>query len=538
MAEALPDLGVLFLDAQATGASPAHGAVLELAHARARATEKLEEADAAWVELPRGVRVSRIVRELTGYTDGCAALAIPARDAWGRVASAAAALQPDGAAPTLIHFAQFETPFLVDLHARFGAGAPFPLEIVCVHAIARRLFPDLPRSNIRALAGFLGHTTPHERRARDHVLATAHVWSLLVPRLAERGVDTWDALRAFLGSTRSRRSKRTYPMDKAIRAALPDAPGVYRFKRSNGDVLYVGKATSLKKRVAAHYAGAKRAPARAQEMLTQALDVEFTPTPTPLDAALLEVDEIKRLDPPYNVHLRERRAWFVSRTLDDASELPSDAHPLGPLPAPNATFGLGAILAFRATGDASPLVRARAMEVPMAFAPDEPSFRAAFAAFEAAHRLGPRRGRDLAVLRAATRISLRDDVDPETPTEDVRVWDEARIVRHLERAASAGARILLRARWLTLLAAARVEIVDLGVARAFEPSDPAPGGLRARQARFDGATYDRMRVLNTELKRILTGEQRVRGDVTVTVQLGGRVARLEGARLAALLLRT
>jgi len=55
-------------------------------------------------------------------------------------------------------------------------------------------------------------------------------------------------LLAFLGATPSRRSKRTFPMDKALRAALPDAPGVYRFKRSNGDILYVGKATSLKKR--------------------------------------------------------------------------------------------------------------------------------------------------------------------------------------------------------------------------------------------------------------------------------------------------
>ncbi|MFO0615468.1 MAG: GIY-YIG nuclease family protein [Polyangiaceae bacterium] len=532
----LRDLDLLVVDAQATGASPKHGAVLELAHAVTRASlREPPEVRAHWVELPPGVRVSRVVRELTGYTDGCRADAKPARDAWGEIASSAAALGV-GVAPTIIHFAQFETPFLVDLHARFGAGSPFPLDIVCLHAVARRLYPDLPRSNIRALAGFLGHTTPHERRARGHVLATAHVWSILSERLAERGITTWEAMADFLGATPSRRSRRTYPMDKALRAALPDAPGVYRFKRSNGDVLYVGKATSLKKRVASHYTGAKRAPSRAQEMLTQALDIDYTVAPTPLDAALLEVAEIKRLDPPYNVHLRDRRAWFASRALDDASEVVSDLHPFGPLPAPNTAYGLGALLAFRRTGEAPPLLRARAMQVPLAFAPDERTFRDAFAAFVEAHALGPRRsgGRDAALHRVAARLSLREEAEPETPTEDVRAWDAPRVLRHIERSAGAGARALARARWLTVLAGAHVHVVDGGVARAFEPLDPSPTA-RARKAGFDGARYDWLRVLNTELKRVAASG----GDVRVDVRTArGSVTRLEGPRLAALLARS
>ena len=532
----LADLEVLVLDAQATGASPAHGAVLELAHAVTRASDRAElEIAARWIELPRGVRVSRIVRELTGYTDACGHDALAPRDAWGDVTSAAARVRADGAAPTLIHFAQFETPFLVDLHARFGAGAPFPLEIVCLHAVARRLYPDLPRSNIRALAGFLGHTTPHERRARGHVLATAHVWSILTERLAERDITSWEALVAFLGSTPSRRSKRTFPMDKALRAALPDAPGVYRFKRSNGDVLYVGKAASLKKRVAGHYAAAKRAPARSQEMLTQALDIDFTVTPTPLDAALLEVDEIKRLDPPYNVHLRDRSAWFVNRALDDASSEVDDAHPVGPLPAPNTTFGLGALLAYRRTREAEARIRARAMQVPIAFAPDEETFRAAFARFEEAHALAPARGRDLALHRVARRLALREEAEPETPTEDVRRWDVPRVLRHLERSAGAGARAISRARWLAILIGAKVDVVDIGVARSFEPMHVAASTLRERQRAFDGPRYDRLRVFGTELKRIASAG----GHVAIEVRgANGAPVTLGGPRLAALLLQS
>ena len=58
-------------------------------------------------------------------------------------------------------------------------------------------------------------------------------------------------------------------------------------------------------------------------MLTQVHDVSPTPTASLVEAALLETDEIKRLDPPYNVQLRSagRQAWFASGDLRVAWEL-------------------------------------------------------------------------------------------------------------------------------------------------------------------------------------------------------------------------
>ena len=61
-----------------------------------------------------------------------------------------------------------ERPLTEHIHP----GEP-PLDIVCTHDIARRLFPDLPRRSLRALAGYLGRGVGVLRRSADHVEATA-----------------------------------------------------------------------------------------------------------------------------------------------------------------------------------------------------------------------------------------------------------------------------------------------------------------------------------------------------------------------------
>jgi DNA polymerase III subunit epsilon len=60
------------------------------------------------------------------------------------------------------------------------AGGTPPLDIVCTHDIARRLFPDLPRRGVRALTGYFGRGVSALRRSADHVEATAFVWRGLV----------------------------------------------------------------------------------------------------------------------------------------------------------------------------------------------------------------------------------------------------------------------------------------------------------------------------------------------------------------------
>ena len=77
-----------------------------------------------------------------------------------------------------------------------------------------------------------------------------------------------------------------------VRLSLPTAPGIYRMLRTDGSVLYVGKAASLHHRVNSYFRKQAGVPERSLEMLSQARAISFDVTPSPLEAALLEPDEI------------------------------------------------------------------------------------------------------------------------------------------------------------------------------------------------------------------------------------------------------
>ena len=89
---------------------------------------------------------------------------------------------------------------------------------------------------------------------------------------------------------------------------LPAAPGIYRMNGADGKVLYIGKAKSLKKRVAA-YTRPDRLPVRIQRMIAQIATLEVITTHTEAEALLLESNLIKRLKPRYNVMLRDDKSF-------------------------------------------------------------------------------------------------------------------------------------------------------------------------------------------------------------------------------------
>lgn len=521
MSGALGDLHVLVLDCQASGATPVLGDLLELGWGVSSATDNVHVPRAEWIVPGSSRRISRIVRELTGWSESCLELGVDPLDAWQRVRDVA----PGAAVPTVIHFARFELAFLRDLHARTGEGE-FPLDAVCVHAAAERIFPDLPRRNLRALAGHLGHSADLIRRASGHVEATAFIWRALLPHLAERGVTTWSELKAWLAEplVRAARKKRVFPMPSSVRRALPDAPGVYRFLRPNGDVLYVGKATSLRKRVASHFSAGQRTTERALEMLSQAHSIDATPTATILEAALLETDEIKRIDPPYNVQLRggERSAWFASTDWSHAVAAPDDTHRVGPLPSRYALSSAAAVRALLEGAERTDRVRAAAVDTVPKDAPDAEAFDRVWNAFAAGHLGGAGSARSR-ILAAGQRLPL-----PESPPDAPPGWDDARILRHLQRAVVAGATLVRRARLLGLLAYATVRFHEVGAAprelalhgATLVPEVPARLPSRAeRLATFDAHKYDRVRILATELRRVAA-----QGGA-VEVRVAGRLVR-------------
>ena len=98
---------------------------------------------------------------------------------------------------------------------------------------------------------------------------------------------------------------------KAIRnvlKTLPARPGVYRMQDAKGDVLYVGKARTLKNRVNS-YTQVARLPKRLQRMVSQTRSMTIVTTRTEAEALLLEAQLIKRFRPPYNVLLRDDKSF-------------------------------------------------------------------------------------------------------------------------------------------------------------------------------------------------------------------------------------
>ena len=99
---------------------------------------------------------------------------------------------------------------------------------------------------------------------------------------------------------------------------LPASPGVYRMENAKGDILYVGKAKSLKKRVAA-YTRPERLGVRMARVVAACAKLEIVTTHTEAEALLLESNLIKRLKPRYNVLLRDDKSFpYIRVTTSQA----------------------------------------------------------------------------------------------------------------------------------------------------------------------------------------------------------------------------
>jgi DNA polymerase-3 subunit epsilon len=540
--EPLSQLEVLVVDCQATAAAP-RGHLLEIGWARLRTT--VTHPHACLIALPDGEQIPPAVSRITGISEHMMRSAVDQRFAWRELSDQAASLthQP---APTVIHFAQFEQPFLRTL-----AAGVLPLDVVCTRDIARRLLPDLPRCSLRALAGYFGRAVGGLRRSADHVEATAFVWQELVPLLETKGVSTWGALHDWLAAPveRIRPQRRVWPMPRDVRLSLPHAPGIYRMLRTDGSVLYVGKAASLHHRVNSYFRKQNGVHERSLEMLSQARAISFDVSPSPLEAALLEPDEIKRHRPPYNVALtiQDRALWFTSPDVSSRSSQPSPHCPLGPFASAETLDRFGAF----ARGDRAALMSGSR-------GPDEATFTAGCNRLRATHPALMRT--DLSthakLLRLGTRLwreGRRDrDVDEDEANDTRRgsmVWTPEFVQVSLEWLALRAALARRRAVWLTRLfdasvvwrepgdSCARLIVIENGEVALSSTVDadatpPIPRGYRrqvaARREAFTIASFDRLRVLTTELKRLIAA------GAPVALRLGAGPA-LDESRLASAL---
>jgi len=523
-------MDVLALDCQATGANPERGALLEVGWAQLRANESGPSIETRLVRSLAGAGVPRHIQRITGISRNDLRDALHPRQVWEELSEAASRVAGAAArreCPTVVHFSRYEEPFLRALHADWSVGsAPrFPFELICTHQLARRLLPTLPRKGLRAVAGYFGHGVGELRRARDHVAATGVVWSALVPLLEDLGLRDLSDLRAWLERAPLAPMQRCYPMAPALRLAVPNRPGIYRLRRAGGEVLYVGKARSLKRRVNSYFQKRGAHSERTLEMLSQARGVDVSVTGSALEAALLEADEIKRLRPPYNVALRERgrRLAFASADLSAFGPRPDQRLSVGPFPSRQALAPFAALARqLEAHGKRRP-GRRFAPDVlgsSRRVAPEAESLAEGLRLFFERH--GEPRCRTRVVpwmLLLGARLR-RVELGRSQKRADERElreleWTPERVTRAVETVVDSGARLVRRARWLCRLSESALSwehphgsrsalVVSAGEVADGVPDSPSyTRPLLERQGSFDLARYDRLSVLTRELRSLV-----------------------------------
>ncbi len=504
------------------------------------------------IEIPDEIEVPRHVTRVTGITRESLCNGIPVKKAWENLIKAADVVKRAGSqpfCPLIIHYAQFEKAYLNYMHQAFGPATAFPFEIICTHQISKRLWPDLPRRGLRAMAGFLGYSVRESRRAADHVAATRWIWHKLVEILDEKeGVKTTEDLKNWLSeiSPPSMRKNIKYPMGKEKRKDLPDQPGLYRMLRSNGDLLYVGKATSLRQRVNSYFQKSTGHAEHILEMLSQAVDLSITPTHTVLEAALLESDEIKLQSPPYNIALRkgERKVCFFNEQLNQFSDSYSKSFSMGPFTAVDLLQAISLIMKLISEKEDNLLAvdeqMAKILVVPSDLVPPGECFIEGLHVFFDEYRnvLGPRTDiyqviqlgavlwEEMLAQEVEDNENENDDAMDEDKEPEKWEWTPERVARRLKGVIRQGVHMIRRTEWfrrlsessllwdkkeagnstknLLILKKACIEsCLDLpeGALMPIPPGHKTSPGMRWKH--FNIADYDRLRILTTEVKRLL-----------------------------------
>src|SRR5213080_736080 len=100
--------------------------------------------------------------------------------------------------------------------------------------------------------------------------------------------------------------------------SLPTKPGVYLFRDSGGDVLYVGKAKSLRPRVRSYFQQSSDSRTAIRQLPERVADVEVIVTQNEVEALHLEQNLVKRHRPPFNVRLRDDKSFpYIAVTVED-----------------------------------------------------------------------------------------------------------------------------------------------------------------------------------------------------------------------------
>jgi DNA polymerase III subunit epsilon len=218
------------------------------------------------------------------------------------------------------HNVRFDRSFIDASLRRLGAE-PLQSPMLCTARLARRLMPAKSRSSLGALAAQFGIRIRNRHRAAGDAEATA----LLLLKFLQTLEEEFDILE--LSDLLTFQNRQIYRITGAPRyftrleqqlSQLPHSPGVYFFHGKKGEVLYIGKARDMKRRVSSYFYHNIGHTQKTRRLVRAVHGISWEPRETELSALISESRYIKQHQPEYNTQLkRHRRYPFIRVNIQD-----------------------------------------------------------------------------------------------------------------------------------------------------------------------------------------------------------------------------
>jgi DNA polymerase-3 subunit epsilon len=199
----------------------------------------------------------------------------------------------------IAHSVNFDYPIVQQEFQR--CGWDFTRKRLCTVRLSRKVFPGLRSYSLGKLCTSLKIPLQDRHRAAGDARATALLFQRILS--APEGPSM---IQHFLNA-RSQEATLPPHLPKASFLRLPDKPGIYIFKDRKGEILYVGKAKNLKKRVLGHFYDNSE---RELQLCRQTAEIDFEPSGSELLALLMEAAAIKKHFPPFNRAQKKIRPAF------------------------------------------------------------------------------------------------------------------------------------------------------------------------------------------------------------------------------------
>ncbi|MCA2320744.1 DEDD exonuclease domain-containing protein [Mycobacterium intracellulare] len=219
----------------------------------------------------------------------------------------------DQGAVLVAHNAGFDIGFLRAAAQRCDIAWPRP-QVLCTVRLARRVLSreEAPSVRLASLARLFAVTTQPTHRALDDARATVDVLHALIERVGNQGVHTYADLRSYLPDVAPAQRRK-----RVLADGLPHRPGVYLFRGPSDEVLYIGTAVDLRRRVLQYFTGADPR-GRMKEMVTLACAVDHVECAHALEAGVRELRLLAAHAPPYNRRSRFPQRWWWVALTDEA----------------------------------------------------------------------------------------------------------------------------------------------------------------------------------------------------------------------------